>query len=470
MRTPLVTLSLFSTALIACSADPPPPSEVRARIAEDLRYVLTESQAAMDGSTANLPSAAPFRFATGALDGTGAARLLPSVSRLLVAKDRKLSVDGDSADFDPDAIVDLLNQRLFTDKNYLGNGIYKVPPELVCEETIYDDNTQTESTAIDPECAQRLAQAQLRVRVEEDDGLRFWVQLDANHDEPLGVLLRHDELAVTVNLDEATDAMIALAQVFGEPAPNADLAGQLTGSLKIQRHAHATAALAFDRALAIKVADQGVSLDGDAAFRFSSAAGDIVSVELDGNAAQANFSLGLGETTAHVPGDELDPRSRDFTLGGATVDASYRGSTLTLANLSLGTKTTTVSVGGQRALAIDLNASAGHKLDATLALDPVTGSETLVVSPRLDLQIAQDHALLGDEPPVYDITRVLLDGSLRAAPSSDQIEVVSGSFSIATDPAQYGVSATAGQCVFATEMYDETTLSSWTQYSVGACL
>lgn len=470
MRTCLVSLSLLSTALVACSGDPPAPSEVRARIADDLRHVLTEGKAAMDGSTANLPSSAAFGFATSALDSTGAARLAEPVARLFETKDRRLAFDDESsADFDPDDIIDYLNQKLFTDANYLGDGVYKVPASLVCEETVYDDTTNTETTSIDPECAQRLAQAQLRIRVEEDDGLRFWIQLDANHDEPLGILLRHDEVALTVDLDDATDAMIALAQVFGEEAPNADLSGQITGSLKILGDAHASASLSFDRALSIRFADQGVALDSDGAFRFASAAGEIASVDLDGTAERAALDLGLGETSVHVPGDELDPRATDVLLGGATVAATFEDSTLTLDNISLGTKTTTVSVGGEQALAIDLNANDGRALDATITVDPATGNETLAVSPRLDLQLATNHALLDEEAPVYDVTRVLLDGSLRGSPEGDHVEVLSGSFSIATSPSEYGFSANAGECVFATEIYDDTTFSSWTQYSVGTC-
>ncbi len=470
MRTRLVSLSLISTALVACSGDAPAPSDVRARIADDLHHVLTEGKAAIDGSTANLPTGSAFGFATTALDSAGAARLAAPVARLFEAKDRRLAVDGeDTADFDPDAIIDTLNQELFTDANYLGDGIYEVPASLVCEETIYDPDTNTESTSIDAECAQRLAQAELRIRVEEDDGLRFWIQLDANHDEPLGILLRHDEVALTVDLDDASAAMTALAQVFGEDAPNADLAGQITGSLKILGTAHASASLSFDRAIAISFADEGVALDADGAYRFASAAGDIVTVDLDGTAEQAALDVGLGETTAHLPGDAEDPRATDVLLAGATVQASYQDNTVTLDNISLGSQTTTVSVGGQQALAIDLNPSDGRSLSATVTVDPTTGDETLAVSPRLDLQMTTNHTLLEDEPPVYDITRVQLDGSLRGSAEGERVEVVSGTFAIATDPAQYGFSAAAGECVFATEMYDDTTFSSWTQYSVGAC-
>jgi hypothetical protein len=464
MRTSFVSFSLISTVLIACGGDPPPPNEVRTRIGEDLRYVLTEGKAAMDGSTAALPSGAALGFATRTLEQ---ARLARPLSRLLVsAKDRNLSLDGDEeAGFDPDAIIDTLNNKLFTDANHLGNGIYQVPASLVCAESVYDDTTGTTQEVIDQECATNLAKAELRVRVAQDDGLRFWIQLDANHDEPLGILLRHDELAVTVDLDDATDAMIALAQVFGEQAPNADLSGEVTSSIKIHGHAHASAAVSFDRALSIKFADQGVGLDSDGAFRFASAAGDIFAIELDGgNAPKADFDLGLGLTTAHLPADEVEPSS-DLVLGGATVNATFAGNTLTMNNISLGNQTTKFLVGGVPTMTIDLNANDGRKLNATIVADALAGTETLTVSPRLDLQTFVD-----DEPSPYNVTRVLLDGSLRGTDGTDVTEVVSGTFSITTNPSQYGFSATAGQCVTATDVYDEDTYSSWTQYSVGACL
>jgi hypothetical protein len=426
--------------------------------------VLTEGQAAMDGSTANLPTGAAFGVATTALESSGVARFAP-IKRLLV-RDRQLHEDEEAA-FDPDEVIDFLNQKLFTDANHLGNGIYKVPASLVCAETTVDD-LGNGFTTIDPECAQKLELAQLRIRVEEDDGLRFWVQVDANHDEPVGVLLRRDELGLTVNLDDATDAMIALAPLFGEQAPNADLSGQISGSIKILGEAHAAVAVSFDRALSIKFAEQGVGLDSDGAFELASAPADVIAIDLDGKASKAKLDLGLGETTAHVPADEFDPAT-DLVLGGASVNASFAGNTLTLNNISLGSKTTSMSIGGQQALAIDLNANDGRKLNATITVDPATGDETLTVSPRLDLQMSTNHELLDDEQPVYDITRIQLDGSLRGAAYSDRIEVLTGSLSMTTNPSQYGFAASAGQCVFATEIYDEVTFSSWTEYSVGSC-
>ena len=182
-------------------------------------------------------------------------------------------------------------------------------------------------------------------------------------------------------------------------------------------------------------------------------------------------SSDLGATTVHVPGDEFDPSVTDVDLGGFTVNAHYQANTATLANISLGGKPFTVNVDGQQAMMIDLNPANGRELDATISVNPGTGVETLTVSPLLDLHSAVNHALLDDEPPVYDITRVQLTGSLESDSFGEQIKVLANSsFSITTNPAQYGFAASAGQCVFATEIYDDTTYQSWTQYSVGTCL
>lgn len=471
--TPLLTLSLLSTALIACGDGPPDPSEVRSALRNDLGHVLREGQASMDATT-NMPSGTAFGFATIALGGTdGAAlRAMAPVSRFL--NDLNPDLRDGTAGFDEetgsDAVIQMLEQELFTDANYLGDGVFRVPASLVCEQTTYDPDTGIETTSIDPDCAQKLDLAQLRIRVaSEDDGLRFYIQVDANHDEPLAFFLSHTKLAVTLDLDEATAAMAALAPIFGETAPNADLSGEITGAIEIRGAAHAGVSLSFDRALSIKFADQGVDLDGANATRFTSAAGTIIAVDLDAHATKASLDLGLGKTTAHIPGDALEPQATDFSLGGATVSARYQANTLTLTNISLGDTTTTLSKGGVQGLAIDLNPADGRSLDATITTDPVSGDETLEVSPRLDLRTSVDHAVLGDEAPVYDVTRVQLTGSLRGSAFGDVVEVLSGSLAVDTNPADYGFAAIAGQCVQSTDVFDDVTYTSYTTYAVVAC-
>jgi hypothetical protein len=127
-----------------------------------------------------------------------------------------------------------------------------------------------------------------------------------------------------------------------------------------------------------------------------------------------------------------------------------------------------VSISGVRAQTVDLNPDHGRALDVTLSRDPATGTETVAVTPRLDLRMTVDHAVLGDSPPVYDVTRVLLDGSLRGDDATDRVQVT-GSFSIATNPASFGVTATTGQCVTSAEATDPTTGQPFTRWTAGSC-
>lgn len=74
-----------------------------------------------------------------------------------------------------------------------------------------------------------------------------------------------------------------------------------------------------------------------------------------------------------------------------------------------------------------------------MAFDDATG--TIEVSPKFDLAIATDHAVIGDDAPVYDVTRVLLTGGLRSVTDSNQLEVL-GALSLDTNPDGFGFSAT----------------------------
>jgi len=119
---------------------------------------------------------------------------------------------------------------------------------------------------------------------------------------------------------------------------------------------------------------------------------------------------------------------------------------------------------------IDLNPDDGRAFGAQLTLDAATGRESLSVSPKLDLRMAIDHSVLGGEPPVYDVTQLLLDGSIRADGTGDRLEVMTGSLRLETTPASYGFSASAGQCVSAQEVEDLPSGQFYTAWTVGSCL
>ncbi len=453
--TSLLTLGTLGT-LAACTDDPPAPSKVRARISSDLGYVLTESAAASKGASSMIPSGtlSLVERVLGQADGAAVARFVAHADTAM------------DAPFDADAIIDELNTKLFTDANEVEDGIYAVPASVACETTDIDQSGNP-ITTIDPDCAASWAKLALRIRVSENgSALKFSVQVGAAHDEPLDVSLTHNSLALSVDLDEAEDAAIAIATAFGETAPNADLSGKVTGKLTILGAAHADVSFDIDRALDIKVADDGVALSSADAFRMTSAASHVLDIDLDGNATTGALAFGLGATTLHLPGTD----SFDLDLPGATAAIALAANQpLAITNLSLGNRTTKLSKNGAVAVSIDLNANGGRKLDAAISIDEAAGTETLSVTPHFDLEIATNHAALGDTPSVYDVTRVLLNGSLRSSQDTDQLQVMSGTFSMTTNPAQYGFTATTGQCVSSSEAQDPVTEDFYTAWTAGTC-
>lgn len=437
----------------ACSGDDaktPTPTEVRAAIDSDLTHVVREAKAAFDGTSKSLPAmpgSVDVATAMVKLRYPKLAAALTPATHLRARPDTGSgSGSGSGDDFDPEAAANWLNENLFTDANEVEPGIYTVPASVVCQtETVDSSGNTTES--IDPDCAAKLAAADVRVRVSETGStLAFWLQVDAHHDEPLGFTLTADSVGATVNLDGASAAMAALAPVFGETAPNASLAGAVSGTLTVAGAAQASLKVAIDRDLAIAFADDGVALDGDAAVRFASAKSTVVDLALDGNTQAGTLAAALGATTAHLPADaDAGEPSLDLDLPGASANvAVVAGGPVQVSNVSLGDRTTTVKSGGALAASIDVNPDDGRAFGATIAGDD-TGA-TIQLAPKVDLRLFQDHAVLNDGQPDFDVTQLLATGTLATSAASEQVKVVSGGFTVVTNPASFGVSIGAGQC------------------------
>jgi hypothetical protein len=80
----------------------------------------------------------------------------------------------------------------------------------------------------------------------------------------------------------------------------------------------------------------------------------------------------------------------------------------------------------------------------------------------------RDHGALGDAPPVYDVTRVQLFGSLQPTAADDAVRVLAGRLVVTTSAATYGFSATPGQCVASARISDATG-QSYTGFTVASC-
>ncbi len=384
-----VSVSLSVSLLAACGGTVVEPGDVRARIATDFGAVVHATKAAYDLNAGTLPGAVLRTY-------------LPAFPAL------------PASERDPDATVAWLTTQLFSDAHYLGDGVYRVPAELVC-------------ATGDASCVSTWDAAQVRLRVEDDDGLRFWIQVGADRDEPIEVILRHDEVAVTADLDAGNRALLAIAPAFGISTAGASLAGAITADLAVLGPAHARATLSFDRPIAVAIAGSTLA----------SAAATVANLELGD---VFNASLALGETAYHDASSH-----QDLDLPGATFDATLEGG-LQLTNISLGHRTTTVSVGGVIGTTLDLAPSSGRSFALAISGDRPGEAETVEqLQGHADISMSTNHTVLGDAAPTYDVAELHLGGWIALTPT--ELAVVDGAFSLITNPAQYSFSAATNECV-----------------------
>ena len=303
-----------------------------------------------------------------------------------------------------------LDANVFADANFIGDGVY----------------------AITCDCDARVRVAPIT------GGMQLFVQLGAAHDEPIAITLTSTSVAATFDLD-------AVGNDLG-----GGFAGKASAELDVVGTSHVKATLAF--ASAITVASSGVQLQ--------SAAGTPFTIDLDGTRPQIEATVALGATSLALGGMAL-------SLAGATVELGFDGHALTLDQVSLGAASATLANAGQPAIAIDLNPSANRTFDAVLSTD-ADGVETVAVAPSLEITQAIDHAVLGDAPPVYDVTDVALDAAIHGTAGDGSLEVVHGTLAIATAPASYGVTGTDARCVTSTPSTSPTG-ESYEQLAVATC-
>lgn len=106
--------------------------------------------------------------------------------------------------------------------------------------------------------------------------------------------------------------------------------------------------------------------------------------------------------------------------------------------------------GGADGLVLDLVPDRGPVHLAVIG-ELRTGTRTVSASPLLDVRIHIDHAVLGDAPPAFDVTQVVLSEGVRTRRGADQIEIVGGMLAVQTEPAAYGFAAVDRQCVHPAE-------------------
>lgn len=411
----LVLLSTFS-ALTACAGEDEfplvAPEAVHAQIEKGVGESLTQINAAVAHTRTLMPTASTL---------TRLAHLFGSQTPLAQLARSFAPAPGP---FDAATVVDYLDSRVFSEATYEGRGSYRFDPALVC-------------AAGDTACDDAFAALDLHLWVSTApaaDTLVIAVRIGA--DEPIQLTLTPDELNVAIDLDVLARSAPRLSAAFGLP-PLA-LSGALSAIVRSDDD-RGSLFVSIDRPVAIRAGDDfalasskvGIVMDA-IAFRTY----DVGSIDLD---------LGATRVMRRVAGRQLA-----IDLAALTMAAGYldRGEPLILNNLGVGDRPAVFSIDGVPAQTVEINPDDGHQVDVFFQLDD--GAMLMDASPRLDLRFKVDHAVLGDTPPPFEVTRVQLDGRLQGL-ADDRFEVLTGGYAITTVPAAAGVRAAPGQCVTTTD-------------------
>jgi len=386
------------------------------------------------------------------------------------------------APIDVEAHIAYLNDRLFADARHRGDGIYEIAPELVCPSVAPGGG----GSGVDPACAAAIDQLAPRIRTavmpttlltDTSAGVVFALQLGPAGDEPLTIELLHHELAPSLvstelraelDLDQLQRALDGLSGAAAAYVPRTALSGHVRARLQGDPSG-ASFDLWIDRQLSMRIAGPGGALDGADALALSSAADSqlpVLSIVLAPRSPQGVLDVRLGATAVELP-----TRGKRLGLDLAGLTASTvmdRFLPLEVVDIGFGGRPVVVTVDGARAQTLDVNPDDGHDFNVIVQRDEAVRSlQTLQVHPRLDLRMTVDHAVFGDAAPLYDTTRVVLDGVVRTTSAPDRLEVTDGTYRLETDPVGHGFEATAGQCVTGVDSTDPGPLV--VRWSVGAC-
>lgn len=433
-----------ATALVACddSEPTPAPTEVRQGVSQNLAATLPEVQAALDSdANARVPTSELQRIAD---------MIQPGSSEALVSRFDAIQSKATGTELDAQRLSGLLEKYLFNDANHRGGGVYPVSAQLVCAET-YDPTTGEPGATLDLECKAQLEKLQPKIKVRGDaDKLDFTLLLGPSESSPLELTLSKTEIAVHFDLGETSQVVKDLMAAEGAPAPNVNVDGTLALGLKVLGPKHVELRVEIEDDLELAFAPAGVSLSSAEAVRFSSDSSKVFSWEVDAVAERVTAAIDVGTTKLHTPASGTDEPMIDLDLPGLSAAVTVaKGEPVKITGVSLGDRDLTVAANGVRAATVSLNADNGRSVDITVT-ETATRETQMVFSTAFDLRADINQSLLGnvDDEELYQVTRVLLDGTTPTLGSSgDLLRVSSGRLQVTTNPAQFGVDATAGQCV-----------------------
>ena len=357
-------------------------------------------------------------------------------------------------------VADTLAERLFNADNYEGDGVYRIPVDLVC-------SADDETGEMDPECVEQWERAELRIKVElADDGLDFTLLIGPDRSAPLTLELRPGRISVVVDLGETADAIRFLA-------PEAELPDVLEGVVAFSLVVNGPQDVSF--AIAVREAVRVEASTDDGRIAFATDARDpLASLRIEVAARRLTALFDLGRTQLSMPNQMGD----DSSLAAGTWSIDWRGLSFTataqdgadeivIDNIGLGDDTSTIKLDGTQLVGIDLNPADGRRAKLTLRPDPAGGLPIATFEPGLEVLIDVFLQPLADAGDLIDPW--LLDDSYRIALSGDRpatqsiapdelsgtpgaLRIARGQLAIESQTASVTVST--GQCLLADPVTD----------------
>ena len=417
MKTRILAVILFAGAC-GSTAEPADPNAARQRTADSVK-ILDEASDSI-AFTAESDTLASTEGSMASMNGA-------VESPLFFPEDLRFVTP--PAEGEPswsEQAQDFLEEHVFTDANYEGDGVYRLRGEDFCP-------TDELTGAPDAQCVADFNEAELRVRaVLAGDGLDLTLLVGPDRVEPLTVELRSDRITVIVDLGAAAAAARHIATVTGEAIelPRV-LEGVVSGELKLNGPDDVTLSVAIREA---------VRVEGDlesGSYLFSSAAKTpLFSARGEGAARRLSIDLDIGQTQSSFPWDAftIDESEPSLVTGQLAIDAKglsgsvvleEGASQLRLSNIGLGDGKSTVKLDDYEILSWLLNADSGNRFGLTVT-PTAAGTATFAFDPELDLQFGVDLQPFADAGEVVEsyllgeTYRVEIDGTtptVRPVPS-----------------------------------------------------
>lgn len=370
---------------------------------------------------------------------------------------RLLPAEGDEPgeEVDMGAEIEALAEKIFTEENHEGNGVYRVRGALFCEV----------DGAVDPDCAAEIDDIELRIHaVEAGDGLDLGFRVGPDQAEPFGLELRSNRLSLVLDLADVKGAIEFLGEddeaAAGLPKV---MEGVLAFSLLAPSESSVEVQVAVREALRFETDSSG----SGSAMKISTEASDpLFSVLMSETSLVMTVDVGRTRVSGpwgDIQGDALELGNLDIDWQGLTyqIDLSADSDSVAVRNIGLGDGTSTIKLDSETLLSVDLNKDSGRNFDLELSLDEA-GLPVLAIAPGIDLQVSYNLEALSeggvaiDAPVLRSSYALSLGGDAPVVQPLEAdafsgfpggLRVLSGELVVSADDAAESVVVPAGKCL-----------------------